>query len=136
MEAQLQAATRRVGGVWAPMTEWPTVYRGPPLAVDREREYGMPTEEERRTPGYLEVAAAVAAVPAVHYALPAMVPHTPQEAPHEAVTGPPPISIPCPRLDPPPVLVRPPSRTMSLKSTSPPSHTLAIDFGIEYQGQC
>ena len=92
---------------WVPMVEWPAVFRGPPLAVNREAEYMIPKDEEQQTPGFQEVEKLISSQPAVNYSSPPAVPDSPQEPPPD--TSPPvaPLSIPCPRMEPPPVAAAP-----------------------------
>ena len=89
------------------MVEWPAVFRGPPLAVNREAEYMIPKDEEQQTPGFQEVEQLVSSQPAIAYPGAPAVPDSPQEPPPD--TSPPvaPLSIPCPRMEPPPLAAGP-----------------------------
>lgn len=86
------------------MIEWPAAYQGPPFVSSREREYGIPTDDERQTPGFQEVARMVASQPAAVYSMPALAPHTPLEPPPDASMPVTPLSIPCPRMEPAPAV--------------------------------
>ena len=84
---------------WVPMIEWPTIYHGPPLAVDFDKAYGIPAEDERRTPAYLDVAEIVQTRPAATYAAAALAPHTPLEPLSDSSPPATPIRVPWSRTD-------------------------------------
>lgn len=78
-----------------PMVEWPLRYGGPPLSVNMEKDFNIPTEEVRlATPGAVEAAKRVSVRPKVSYPNPMAVPATPLEAPSEPMPAAVPISIP------------------------------------------
>lgn len=66
------------------MVEWPLRYGGPPFAVDYDKEFNIPSEEQRMaTPAAVEASQRVASRPKVVYSHPMAVPATPSEAPSE-----------------------------------------------------
>ena len=80
-----------------PMVEWPLRYGGPPLAVNSEKEFSMPSDEVRMaTPSAVEAAQRASVRPKVVYQHPAAVPATHTEATPEP-TG---VSVVAPRSIP------------------------------------